>query len=76
MVYKLIFNDAMWKWYQSTNISRFGVNVVDDHFYFWTIMNDNTAYDITLFYNNSGIAFSKYDLNTGTNTSFFSIKGN
>lgn len=66
----------MWKWYQTTNISRFGVNVVDDHFYFWIIMNDNTAYDITLFYNSNGISFSKYDLATGTNTGFFSIRGN
>lgn len=66
----------MWKWYQTTNISRFGVNVVDDHFYFWITMNDNTAYDITLFYNSSGIAFSKYNLSTGTATSFFSIHGN
>ena len=65
----------MWKWFQTTNISRFGVCAVDDHFYFWIIMNNNTAYDITLFYNSNGIVFSKYDLPTGDHTGFFSIKG-
>lgn len=38
-------------------------------------MNDGSSYDITLFYDSRGISFSRYN-GDGTNTAFFSIRGN